>query len=165
MKKKTNTKLEVKKLNRMKEQIVRSLSHQFQSLIYDSENMFREIRESIKTIREISKDPTFCNSIPTIEEIDEIHNIHNEHLYVLYGCYKQYSLQDDDTMNRLQNKITEIQMEETKRKKETNTNKKLNQEEIKEMKHFFDSRKKQQLEYLKSRKERLKYKLMKGGNN
>ena len=72
MKKKTNTKLEVKKLNRMKEQIVRSLSHQFQSLIYDSENMFREIRESIKTIREISKDPTFCNSIPTIEEIDEI---------------------------------------------------------------------------------------------
>jgi len=114
MKKKTNTKLEVKKLNRMKEQIVRDLSHRLVRLEYDSQNMFSEIRESIKTIREISKDPTFCNSIPTIEEIDEIHNIHNEHLYVLYGCYKQYSLQDDDQVNRLKNTITEIQMKGTK---------------------------------------------------
>jgi hypothetical protein len=114
MKKKTNTKLEVKKLNRMKEQIVRTLSQRLHSLIWDSQKEYHKIRESIKTIREISKDPTFCNSIPTIEEIDEIHNIHNEHLYMLYGCFKQYCDRDERSMNDLKNTITEIQMKGTK---------------------------------------------------
>ena len=92
---KTNTKLEVKKLNKMKEQIVESLQSPLSRLIYDSQKTFSETKEKIKKIHEISKDPTFCKSIPTIEEIDEIHNIHDEHIEELYECVVRYEHRDD----------------------------------------------------------------------
>tara|TARA_B100000809_G_C14830955_1_gene421014 strand:+ start:32 stop:406 length:375 start_codon:yes stop_codon:yes gene_type:complete len=95
MKKKTNTKLEIKKLNKMKEEIFRSLNHRLESLHYDSRKHFSEIREMIKTIHEISKDSTFCLSIPTTEEIDEVHNINDDHLEVLYECFVRYEHRDD----------------------------------------------------------------------
>ena len=117
MKKKTNTKLEVKKLNKMKEQIVESLQSPLSRLIYDSQKTFSETKEKIKKIHEISKDPTFCKLIPTIEEIDEIHNIHDEHIKVLYECYKQYvvisvSKYSVFHMKGLKERITDIQNRE-----------------------------------------------------
>jgi hypothetical protein len=95
MKKKTNTKLEIKKLNKMKEEIFKSLNRRLSLLDYDSRIYFSEIREKIKKIHEISKDSTFYNSIPSLEEIDEVHNINDDHLEVLYECVDQYEHRDD----------------------------------------------------------------------
>ena len=92
---KTNTKLEVKKLNKMKEQIVQRLQRSLSELVFESNNTFSEIEEKIKKIHEISKDPTFCESIPTLEEIDEVHNINDDHLEVLYECVVRYEHRDD----------------------------------------------------------------------
>ena len=95
MNKKTNTKLEIKKLNKMKEQIFESLNRKLSLLDYDSRKHFSEIREKIKTIHEISKDSTFYKSIPSLEEIDEVHNILDDHLEVLYECVVRYVHRDD----------------------------------------------------------------------
>ena len=93
---KTNTKLEVKKLNKMKEQIVQRLQRSLSELVFESNNTFSEIEEKIKKIHEISKDPTFCESIPTLEEIDEVHNIHDEHIEELYECIIRYEDRRDE---------------------------------------------------------------------
>jgi len=104
MKKKTNTKLEIKKLNKMKEEIFRSLNHRLDCLDYDSRKHFSEIREKIKTIHEISKDSTFYKSIPSLEEIDEVHNILDDHLEVLYECVVRYEHRDDSNEFQLQSR-------------------------------------------------------------
>ena len=104
MKKKTNTKLEIKKLNKMKEQIFKSLNHRLSLLDYDSRELFSDIREKIKTIHEISKDSTFYKSIPSLEEIDEVHNINDDHLEVLYECVVRYVHRDDSNEFQLQSR-------------------------------------------------------------